>query len=39
MERCATTEKVTRAVLLLAGPGSSYFTGATLYEDGGETAT
>jgi NAD(P)-dependent dehydrogenase (short-subunit alcohol dehydrogenase family) len=39
MGRFAATTEVVPAVLFLAGPGSSYITGATLYVDGGWTAT
>jgi NAD(P)-dependent dehydrogenase (short-subunit alcohol dehydrogenase family) len=39
MGRFAAAGEVAPAVLLLAGPGSSYITGTTLYVDGGWTAT
>jgi NAD(P)-dependent dehydrogenase (short-subunit alcohol dehydrogenase family) len=39
MRRFGTTEEVAAAVLFLAGTGSSYITGTTLYVDGGWTAS
>jgi NAD(P)-dependent dehydrogenase (short-subunit alcohol dehydrogenase family) len=39
MARFAAAAEVVPAVLFLAGSGSSYITGATLYVDGGWTAT
>lgn len=39
MGRFGTTAEVAPAVLFLAGPGSSYITGTTLFIDGGWTAT
>jgi NAD(P)-dependent dehydrogenase (short-subunit alcohol dehydrogenase family) len=39
MRRFASVEEVAPAVVFLAGPGSSYITGTTLYVDGGWTAT
>ncbi len=39
MYRFAAPAEVVPAVMLLAGPGSSYITGTTIYVDGGWTAT
>ena len=39
MHRFAAASEVIPAVMLLAGPGSSYITGTTIYVDGGWTAT